>query len=202
MFQEKPLKELQDTFTTLKSKLAELDENAVRDKKLDYSLMPPNELNHILKSEIKPIEKKKILLTQIGYLRINLFAEYAERINSFEKAKNFDKAVELMNEYAVSVAIPFMSSIKKPSLMNHLMDLFSRQQLLKPSEYIQKWKIDYQSWFSQSKPKYGHINQIALFEDYLKMQTTFHMLYNLSWSNDNFPPAPLIIYYDPNKIRI
>ena len=38
-------------------------------------------LNKTLKSDIGLREKKKLLLTQIGYLRINIFTEYFERVN-------------------------------------------------------------------------------------------------------------------------
>ena len=109
MFQHKSVRELKAILLSLTSRFEKIDQDAVRDKTRDYKLLPQSKLNYILKSEIPALEKK-LLLSQIGLLRINLFAEYSERMQIFEENNQLDKAVEVMNEYAANIAIPFIPS--------------------------------------------------------------------------------------------
>lgn len=165
--------------------------------------MPQSELNHILKSEIPALEKKKLLLSQIGLLRINLFAEYSEKIGVSEGNNQLDKAAEVMNDYAVNIAIPFIPSKKQPSLINRFTRLISRERLLEPFEYIQKWKTEYQSWFERKqKSIFPDIHEREQLERFNRLRETFHTLYSLSFSDDNFPPPPTIIFYNPTRIEI
>jgi hypothetical protein len=200
MFQQKSIKELGSIFNSLKSKLTEFDKNSVRDKERDYSLISPSELSHILGSKIPTQAKKKLLLSQIGLLRINLFMEYFERIRIFEENRLFDDAMEIMNDYAESVAIPFISSRKQPSLVKRFLDLIARERTLEPYEYIQKWRNEYQSWFSHNETSlHPPIQELKLKERFSQNKITFNMLYAVSFSDDNFPPSPNIIFYDHTR---
>lgn len=199
MFQEKSLTELGQIFQFLKTKLEEFDDCAIRDKKSDYSLLPENKLNFVLKSNIKQVDKKRVLLTQIGYVRINLFMEYLERMMTLANNKDYDRAVQLMNDYSANVSIPFISPARQPSLIDRFVALFSPQRTLAPSEHIRKWRTDYESWVRKRAAKHIRCSAVERSEDFINLQVTFNMLYNLSFSDDNFPPAPTIIYYDPTK---
>jgi len=53
-------------------------------------------------------DKKAILLSQIGLLRINLFIEFDKRISILEQGGQLDEAVEMMSDYALNIAIPFI----------------------------------------------------------------------------------------------
>ena len=81
-----------------------LDKNAVRDKKLDFEVLSQDELDRKLSKGTK-YEKKYLLLTQIGYLRINLFQEHYERIQEAQESQDFDKAIHLMNQYIQTIAL-------------------------------------------------------------------------------------------------
>lgn len=108
MYKQKSIRELKSILNFLKSKLDDLNKNAVRNKEKDYQLKPQSELNHLLRSEMPIDEKKNILISQIGLVRINLFMEHYERVNIFEKNKQFDKAIKIMNYYVKGIAIPFI----------------------------------------------------------------------------------------------
>ena len=75
------LRSLMATLTELKSKLETLNQNAVRNRKLDFKILTQNELNQKLLKGTE-YENRQLVLTQIGYLRINLFQEYYERIQA------------------------------------------------------------------------------------------------------------------------
>ena len=66
-------------------------------------------LNQVLKSNIKLKEKKRLLLTQMGYLRINIFQEYYERVKLSQEKNQLNEAVELMNRHA-EIASIFIST--------------------------------------------------------------------------------------------
>lgn len=195
------MKELRAILQSLRSRLARVDQDAVRDREKDYTLLPSNELNYILKSRIPVQEKKKLLLHQIGLLRINLFREYSERIQMLEKNKQLDEAVKLMNDYAVNIAIPFIPLKKQPSLINRFMDLISRERPLEPFEYVQKWKSECQSWLEHNDTfTHPSIREREQRERFIELQMIFHMLYTVSFSDDNFPPSPTIILVDPRLL--
>ena len=57
--------------------------------------MPKDELEQTLRSKAKNQYKRRLLLTQIGYVRINLFSEYYARLRHAERNKEFEEAVKL-----------------------------------------------------------------------------------------------------------
>jgi len=199
MIHRKSVKELTNILSSFKSRLAAYDKDAKRDKKRDYELLPQSELRYVLRSGIPVEDKKNLLLSQIGLLRINLFMEHYERIRIFEENSQLDEAIEVMNDYAVNVAIPFIPAKKSPSLINRFMDLIVKDRLLEPFEYVQKWKTEYQSWVESRKIP---MNQSLRREKFSQLKTMFHMLYTVSFSDDNFPPSPTIVFYDPSRIKI
>jgi len=182
---EKTLKELQDIFQVLKSKLKDLNEAAVRDRKYDSPMINENWLNQAIKSDISLKEKKQLLLTQIGYLRINIFTEYFERANLLREKNQLDQAVELMNKHAEIAGI-FISTKKQPVLIKRLKELLSIRST-EPIEYLQKWRTAYEAWHNQatSQQLTGEKKRMEEF-DQLKM--AFLELYTFSFSVDNFPP--------------
>ena len=186
-FQDKSLRGLEKTFQELRSKLEEIDQDVIRDKKLDFTVIAQNELNQILKSKIKLKKKTQLLLTQIGYLRINLFAEYYERIQYAQRNNELDKAVKLMNECAEIIAIPFVSTKKQPALIKRLKELLSIGRFPEPIEHVQKWKAGYEAWFKQKEHIHPQMDDKKRTEEFNQLKTAFITLYTFSFSVDNFP---------------
>ena len=108
---EKEFLRLQTTFREFETLIGKLNENAVRDKKFDLSVMTHYELEQILESKIGSREKRRILLTQLGFLRINIFNECYEEIKLAETKKEFDEAVKIMkvNIHARSLYLSVLS---------------------------------------------------------------------------------------------
>jgi hypothetical protein len=150
-------------------------------------VIPQNELNQILKSKIKPKKKTRLLLTQIGYSRINLFGEYYEQIQHAQKNNDLDKAVKLMNTYA-EIAIPFLSTKKQPALIKRLKELLSIRGPPESIELIQKWKTGYKAWFKQNEPIHPQMDDKKRLEEFDQLKNAFFTLYTYSFSVDNFPP--------------
>lgn len=192
------MEELKEALSSLESRLAKYDKDAKRNKKNDYRLMSKSELEHILTSGLPVQDKKKILLSQIGLLRINLFAEFSARIQVLEQDSRLDEAVELMNEYTLNVAIPFILK-KTPSMTSRFKTLIGLNRQPEPLKYVQEWKSKYQSWDKCRKvPTDPRLRQ-ELFKQLLSI---YRMLYALSFSKENFPPSYLVIFYDPTRVRI
>ncbi len=150
-------------------------------------MIPQNELNQILKSKIKPKKKRQLLLTQIGYLRINLFGEYYEQIQHAQKNNELNKAVKLMNTYA-EIATPFISTRKQPALIKRIKELLSRRRFPEPVELIQKWKTGYEAWFKQNEFNHSQMDDKKRMEEFDQLKNAFFTLYTYSFSVDNFPP--------------
>ena len=148
-------------------------------------MMDENWLNQVLERDITTKEKKQLLLTQIGYLRINIFTEYFERVNQLREKNQLNEAVELMDRHA-GIASFFIKTKKQPAIIKRLKDLLSIRSI-EPIEYLQKWRIAYEGWNQQksSQPPLDEKKRMAEF-DQLKM--AFLELYTFSFSVDNFPP--------------
>ena len=73
MSQGNSLKGLEKTFQELKSQLDEIDLEAIRNRKQDFPVMPKDELEQASRSKAKTQYKRRLLLTQIGYVRITCF---------------------------------------------------------------------------------------------------------------------------------
>lgn len=172
-------------FQVLKSKLKELNEDAVRDRKYDSPMMNENWLNQALKSDIKLKEKKHLLLTQIGYLRINIFTEYLERVNLLREKNQLNEAVELMNKHA-EIARIFIPTKKQSAFTKRLKELLSMRNI-DPIEYLQKWQNAYEAWFKQESSQ-KPLDEKKRLEEFDKLKMSFLELYTFSFSVDNFPP--------------
>ena len=181
----KNLKELDEIFQVLKSKFKELNKDAVRDKKCDMPMMNENWLNQVLKSDTKLKEKKRLLLTQMGYLRINIFTEYYERVTLLREKNQLNEAVELMNRHA-EIASMFISTKKQPASIKRLKKLLSIRSI-EPIEYLQKWRTAYEAWFRQ-KSSQQPIDEKKQMEEFDHLRMAFLELYTFSFSVDNFPP--------------
>lgn len=141
-------------------------------------------LNQTLKSDMTLREKKQLLLTQIGYLRINIFTEYFERVNLLREKNQLDQAAELMNKHA-EIASIFISKKKQPASIKRLKELFSIRSI-EPIEYLQQWQTVYEAWFNQGgSQQFDEKQRIEKFDE-LKM--AFLELYTFSFSVENFPP--------------
>ena len=182
---EKTLTDLEDIFQSLKSKLRELNEDAVRDRKYDSPMINENWLNQVLKSDLSLKEKKQLLLTQIGYLRINIFTEYLERVNRLREKKQLNEAAELMDEHA-EIASIFIPTKKQPVLIKRIKQLFSMRNI-EPVEYLQKWRTAYKAWYGQRFSQ-QLIDEKKQMEEFDKLKMAFLELYTFSFSVDNFPP--------------
>ena len=78
MFKNKYIQELRSILNSLKSELTDLDKNSVSNKERKYSLASPKELNLILRSTIPTKDKKSVILSQVGLVRINRYSECYE----------------------------------------------------------------------------------------------------------------------------
>jgi len=161
-----------------------LNEEAVRDKKWDLPMMNENWLNQVLKSDIKLKEKKRLLLTQMGYLRINIFTEYYERMKLLREKNQLNKAAELMNRHA-EIASIFISTKKQAATIKRLKKLLAIRST-EPTEYLQKWRTAYEAWLKQ-KPSQP-IDEKKRIEEFDQLRMAFFELYTFSFSVDNFPP--------------
>ena len=187
---DESLMKLEETFRKLQLKLEEIDAASIRDKKYDFETMSNNEFEQFLKSETKPKKKVQALLNQIGYLRINIFSEYYERIKVAEGENELDKAAKLMNQCAELIAIPFYSTKKQSEFIKRLkkwraraLSIQSRPDSL---ELIDKWKAEYEAWFKTKEARHS-ISDSEQIEEFDRLKKTFFTLYTFSFSIDNFP---------------
>ena len=127
------------------------------------------------------------MLTQIGYLRINLFQEYYERIQVAQYHQDLDKSVQLMNQYIDTVAMPYIQERIHPRVLTRIVNLFSTSKLPDASETLREWQTLYQTW--NRKPKNQEIRDPKTKEDFDRAKKTFITLYTLSFSPSNFPPV-------------
>jgi len=155
-----------------------------------YELMPISQLQLILSSDLSIEEIKKIILHEIGILRINIFSAHHYYLDIYEKQDNYEDALTLMDEY-VHIAKPYLIDKGKPSLINQIKDLLSIERELEPFEYIQKWKSEYQSWMTLSLS-----NPIMRKNKYNNIKNIYKLIYAISFSSDNFPSLPTIVFYE------
>jgi len=137
-----------------------------------------------LKSNISLRDKKKLLLTQIGYLRINIFTEYLERVNFLRENEQLDQAIELMNQHA-EIARIFISTQSQSAFIKHLKNLLSMQNK-EPVYYLNQWRTFYETWLKQKNSP--QIDEKRRMEDFQKLKMAFIELYTFSFSVENFPP--------------
>ena len=132
-------------------------------------------------------KKEQLLLTQIGYLRINLFSEYYERIQSSQKSNELDKAVKLMNECAEIIAIPFVPAKKQSTWVKRAAALFSKGKATEPMEHVENWKAGYEAWFEKDEQSPNKTNDKKRKEEFNQLKMAFITVYTFSFSVDNFP---------------
>jgi hypothetical protein len=161
-----------------------LNAAAVRDRKYDSPMVNETWLNKTLQSNLSIREKKQLLLTQIGYLRINIFTEYFERVNLLREKNQLDQAVELMNEHA-EIARIFIPAKKQSALTKRLKELLSIKNI-EPLKYLEQWRKAYKEWHENtSNQQFDEKKQLEKFD---KLKMAFLELYTFSFSVDNFPP--------------
>jgi hypothetical protein len=126
-----------------------------------------------------------VILTQIGYLRINIFTEYFERVNQLREKNELNAAVELMNQHA-EIASIFISKKKQPALIKRLKGLVSIKNI-DTIEYLQKWRTVYEKWRKQQSIQ-RTIDEKKRLKEFDQLKMSFLELYTFSFSVDNFPP--------------
>lgn len=188
MANEKSLVALRKTFLDLCLSMEEINKNATRDRKCDFPIMSQKELDELLKSETSNSNKKKLLLTQIGNLRINSFAEYYEQVYRAQSRNELDKAVKLMGIYAETIAIPFVSTVKESKLTKRLKEWLSAKKIVDHLELIKEWRTGYESWFKRNENAQSHAGEKNLKEEFDQLKISFFKLYTYSFSVDNYPP--------------
>lgn len=193
MFPEKSMPLLEEIFRTLTSKLDGLNKDAVRDRKLDFNVVSEDELHQKLQSEKKAYGKRRLLLTQVGYLRINIFHEYYERIQKAQETGQISKALELMNDYIETVALPFLQPRLHQSLLEHLKRVFSSDRNPDAAKLLQDWNVHFKDWVSTDGDTKSEDS--GRLKDYAEMKTEFITLYTLSFSFDNFPPVATELWH-------
>jgi hypothetical protein len=163
-----------------------LNRDALRDRKIDFTVMPQDELERKLQTIKKAHIKRKLLLTEVGYLRINLFQEYYERIQSAQKNGDPKKAVQLMEVYLETVAMPFIQERLHPSILNKISRLFSTDKVPNATKTLEEWKNRFAAWTKQKTPLADETSQLKQYEE---LKRTFITLYTISFSFNNFPPV-------------
>ena len=186
MVKEKRLQTLKAAFLELKSKLEKLDQDALRNRILDFEVLSEEDLDCKLSLGTQ-WENLQLLLTQVGYLRINLFQEYYERIQAAEKTEDVEKAVHLMNQYIQTIALPFIQERLHPSVFTRITNLFSTQTLPDAAETLKEWENRYEAWNTLQETEASAEQEAT--QEYEKMKTAFITLYTLSFSPSNFPPV-------------
>jgi hypothetical protein len=171
-------------FNELKAKLDILDIEAVREKKFDFEVMSNPQLEKYLENNSDLKEKTKSLLTQIGYLRINIFYDCYARILSAEKTMEFDKVLQLMNDYVEQIALPFLLPKLKQSLLSRLSGKSSEAAL-----NLQKWRLSYKHWLEHKNLLEQQSTVKKEMEEFNELKQIFITLYSLSFSCANFPPV-------------
>jgi hypothetical protein len=182
---EKEFLRLETTFREFETRIGKLNEDALRDRKWDISVITHDELDKILESKIGKSEKIRILLTQIGHLRINIFNEYYTRIQLLETQKEFDQAVKIMNDHIEHVAMQFLQKRLNPSLIDRIINSVSRPKLPDAAATLEGWKSSLLTW---SEDKSAPLDQEKKIREFNKIKEIFITLDMLSFSFDNFPP--------------
>lgn len=143
---EKEFLRLETTFREFETIIGKLNENAVRDRKYDLSVMTNDELDKILESKIRRSEKTRILLTQIGFLRINIFNEYYNEVQLAETKNELDDAVKTMNSHIEQVAMRFIRERLHPSLIDRIINRFSNSPIPDAAKTLGEWKSSLSTW--------------------------------------------------------
>ena len=185
---EKSIEELEEIFLDLDSKLEETNRQGANDKKYDYMMIAKNEVHQILESQEKRRKKKFLLLTQIGYLRINLFGKYYEQIQLAQNNNELEKAVSLMHTFAETLAIPFISTESKPSWSKKFKSLFSGKEPVDPIKQIGNWESSYDEWAKWKQSASSQTDRDARISQFEELKKEFITLYTISFSVDDFPP--------------
>ena len=187
MSNKKSLVNLKQIFQKLSSVLGELDREAIRDLKFDVRMLPARELNLRLQESSNEHEKRELLLTEIGYLRINIFQEYWERIQILQKNQDLSRAVKLMDDYIKTIAFPFIQERLNPSLIDKITRCFSADDLPDAGRVLEEWNTEYAAWFSESG--FNQMLEQKALEKFNEIKKTFFTLYTISFSFENFPPV-------------
>jgi len=164
-----------------------MDRTAVRDKRGDFRVVPLDKLKETIQSTSSTRRKAQLLLTEIGYLRCNLFAEYYERIKRFEGKNELNRAAELMQEYS-EIAIPFVSTKKQRVSSWRIKGLLLRKNQHEEPDRIRDWKDRYKAWSFKTGSIDFPTNNLVRIEEFTRLQNAFLTLYTYSFSVDNFPP--------------
>ncbi len=159
-----------------------MNEQAIRDRKYDLSVMSQKEVDEFLQRKVSFSERRRLLLIQIGRLRINLFSEYYEQIKCAQSQNDLNKALELMNAYA-EIAIPFIP-IKKPyGITRKLREWYYEKKIVYPEEFIKQWRTQYGLWLQQN-----YVDEKQRNEKFEELRVIFYSLYTYSFSETNYPP--------------
>jgi len=185
--QEESLQHLEDTFQKLSLRLEELSKNPVRDPRFDLAILSWNDLRRVLQDKNGNMAKRSLLLTQVGYLRINLFQEYFERIQVAQKDMKLDDAVKLMKDYVETVAMQFLAWRLHPSALGRLQRYISKDSNPDAAKVLQDFNEGCEVWVKQLKLPSNNNKQEL--EDFNKLKKDFITLYTLSFSFENFPPV-------------
>jgi hypothetical protein len=183
---EHSIEEITSIYQRLNSELEELNKNAIRDVKLDLPEMNEKWLEKTMKGTLNLKGKKKLLLTQIGYLRMNIFNEYYERVKLAKQNNELDKGVELMNEHA-KIAKLFIHPKEQSHLVKRLKEMLGIKDIDR-NEYLTKWKNLYETWQQEKKHSSMLTDDSHRLAEFEKLRMAFLELYTFSFSVDNYPP--------------
>lgn len=177
--------ELVQMLSEYEGKMRDMDKQAQRDKKWDYTILERSMVDEYLSKLTRTFDKKALLLYAIGILRRNIHNEYSARALNLEKSEKYSEAAQTMNEYATTVAIRFARAHKfVPPPIKTLLNLLAERRRVPAFDYTQKWKDSYGSWTTFTQHE-SDMRKIAM--RYFELRADFNMLYAMSWSSKNFP---------------
>lgn len=104
------------------------------------------------------------------------------------KTSQLNQAVELMEAYTESTAIPFINTRKQNKLAKRLKNIFSETNLPEPNEEIGKWRTDYNAWREKEKSTAKQADVKKQREDYDALKRIFITLFTISFSAKDFSP--------------
>jgi hypothetical protein len=105
-------------------------------------------------------------------------------LQNVEGNTEFDKAVELMNNYIENIAVPFIPK-RQSKFRKRLNAWFSDDTNPDPAKYLREWRTHYEAWTKHTEA----MSDQQRGEEFAQLKTNFFTVYTLSFSASNFPPV-------------
>lgn len=141
--------------------------------------------------------KKALVLYHLASLRTNLFLELHDKTETLGHQNGCDVAVELMNEYATKVAIPFAreSALDRATRATRNLRAVAKGRM---PYFPRQWRTRYQNW-ARKKKSFSTDQRLKA---YLDLEYTFSMLHAMSFSSANSPKLGELTHDELNQFLV